>query len=77
MYVFACVYMSKFMFACVQEREGEQNGLQGTLCINGWHVARWKSNLQIRVLTETCSCPEDTESTQTLRTSRVQTYLTL
>ena len=62
---------------CVREREGEQNGLRGTLCFNWWHVARWKSTLQIPVLTGACSCPEDTQSTQAPRTSCVQTFLTL
>lgn len=62
---------------CVREREGEQNGLRGMLCFNWWHVARWKSTLQIPVLTGACSCPEDTQSTQAPRTSCVQTFLTL
>lgn len=62
---------------CVQKREGDHNGLQGKLCINWWHVARWKSTFQIPVLTEARSGPEDTESTQTLQDGRVQTFLTL
>lgn len=84
-WIHACVYVCGCAYAslclpvclCVQEREGERNSLQGTLCISWWHVARWKSTLQIPVLTGACSCPKDTQSTQTSQTSFVQTFLTL
>lgn len=71
--------MRVYVCMCVQEREGEQEVLQGKECVSTgvMRLGERTPTPKITVLTGAHIYPEDTENQQAQQNSSVQTFLTL